>query len=104
MPAVIIDATPTSRAELRLAIQRALHSEPVLLADDALTRNDLLPIDRVQRRDPQGRPVNGLDVRGRPELFRLVMSGKTCVLIHVDAEGLRQALPSTKCQPVPRKR
>ncbi len=104
VPAVIVDPTPASRAELRLAIQRALHSAPILLADDALTHSDLLPIDRAMRRDPQGRPLNGLDVHGRPELFRLVKSGNSCVLVHQDSEGLRQTLPTTKCQPVARKR
>ncbi len=104
VPAVIVDPTPASRAALRLAVQRALHSDPILLADNALTHSNLLPIERVRRRDPQGRPLNGLDVGGRPELFHLVKSAEDCVLIHDDTEQLRQVLAATKCSPVPPKK
>jgi hypothetical protein len=103
-PALIVDPTPASRAELRLAVQRALHSDPIPLSDDALTRNSLLPIDRIPRRDAQGRLLNGLEIGHRPEAFRLVRSGKSCVLIHDDAEQLRQTLTQTRCIPAPRKR
>ncbi len=101
-PALITNPTPASRAELRLAVQRALHSDPILLADDALTRSSLLTIDRLPRRDSHGRLLNGLDVRGRPEQFRLVRTGGSCVLIHEDSEQLRQKLSSTTCQRAPR--
>ncbi len=82
-------------------MQRALHSGPVLLADDALTQSEMLSIDRGMRRDPQGRPLNGLDAHGRPELFRLVKTHDGCVLIHLDAGQLRQTLQSTTCRPAP---
>lgn len=103
VPAVIVDPTPATRAELRLAVQRALHSDPILLSDDALTRSDLLPIDRIPRRDSRGRLMNGLEIGRKPEMFRLVRSGQACVLIHDDAEQLRQTLQGTLCRPLPRK-
>jgi hypothetical protein len=103
LPALIVNPTPASRAELRLAVQRALHSDPVPLSDDALTRNSLLPIDRIPRRDAQGRLLNGLEIGNRPQMFRLVKNGKSCVLIHDDAEQLRQTLTATTCIPAPRR-
>jgi hypothetical protein len=103
VPALIVNPTPESRAELRLAVQRALHSDPVPLSDDALTRNSLLPIDRIPRRDAQARLLNGLEIGHRPQVFRLVKNGKRCVLIHDDAEQLRQTLTATRCVPAPRR-
>ena len=102
VPAVIVNPTPQSRAELSLAVQRALHSDPVLLADDALTQSSLLPIDRMPRRDSHGRLLNGLEIGRKPEVFRLVQSGSSCVLIHDDVDHLRQPLTATRCQPAPR--
>ena len=102
VPAVIVNPTPQSRAELSLAVQRALHSGPVLLADDALTQSSLLPIDRIPRRDSHGRLLNGLEIGRKPEVFRLVQSGCRCVLIHDDVDQLRQPLTATRCQPAPR--
>ncbi len=103
VPAWIVNPTPASRAELRLAVQRALHSDPIPLADDALARNSLLPIDRIPRRDAQGRLLNGLEIGHRPQMFRLVKNGKSCVLIHDDPEQLRQTLTATTCIPAPRR-
>jgi hypothetical protein len=104
LPALIVNPTPESRSELRLAVQRALHSDPIPLSDDALTRSSLLPIERVPRRDSQGRLLNGLEVGTRPQRFRLVKSGKSCVLIHDDADQLRQTLTATQCVPAPKGR
>jgi len=102
VPAVIVNPTPQSRAELSLAVQRALHSDPIPLSDDALTQSSLLPIDRMPRRDSHGRLLNGLEIGRKPEVFRLVKSGNSCVLIHDDVDHLRQALPATRCKPAPR--
>ena len=103
VPALIVNPTPESRAELRLAIQRALHGDLVPLSDDALTRSSLLPIDRIPRRDSQGRLLNGLQIGHPPQMFRLVKNSKSCVLIHDDAQQLRQTLTATKCMPEPRR-
>jgi hypothetical protein len=100
--ALIVDPTPQSRAELSLAVQRALHSDPIPLSDDALTQSSLLPIDRIPRRDSHGRLLNGLEIGRKPEVFRLVKSGGSCVLIHDDVDHLRQTLLATKCRPAPR--
>jgi hypothetical protein len=103
VPALIVNPTPASRAELRVAVQRALHSDPILLSDDALTHGSLLPIERIPRRDMRGRPLNGLEIGRKPEIFRLVRNGGACVLIHDDAEQLRQTLTATQCKAEPKK-
>jgi hypothetical protein len=86
---------------LILAVLRALHSDPIPLADDALTQRSLLPIDRIPRRDSHGRLLNGLEIGRKPEVFRLVKSGNSCVLIHDDVDHLRQTLMATRCKPAP---
>ena len=99
VPAVIVDPTPESRAELALAVQRALHSDPIPLSEDALTHSSLLSIDRMPRRDSHGRLLNGLEIGRKPETFHLIKSGKSCVLVHDDVEHLRQVLTAAKCKP-----
>jgi len=103
VPAVIVDPTPQSRAELSLAVQRALHSDPIPLSEDALTHTSLLPIDRMPRRDSHGRLLNGMEIGRKPEVFKLVKRGDACVLIHDDVEQLRQTLTATKCRAAPAK-
>jgi hypothetical protein len=102
VPAVIVNPTPQSRAELSVAVQRALHSDPIPLSDDALTQSSLLPIDRIPRRDSHGRLLNGLVIGRKPEMFRLVKNGNSCVLIHDAVDHLRQVLTATSCKPAPR--
>jgi hypothetical protein len=103
-PAVLTNPTPASTADLRLAVQRALHSDPILLAPDALTKTNLLSIDRFVRRDSAGRPLDGLNFGGRPEVFQLVRANKECVLVHVGVDPIRQTLRSATCAPLARKK
>ena len=88
-PAVIDKPTSESRAELARTVGGALHGAPVRLADDALTKDSLLIIER---------PHTGRDL-GKPEHFRLVKSGTDCVLVH-ERTGTRTPLASTTCRPV----
>jgi len=97
VPAVITNPTAESRAELSRVVSGALDGVTVTIADDALTREDTLIIERAVRRDAQGRPLTGRDT-GRPERFRLVRSGERCVLVH-ERTGRRWTLESTTCSP-----
>lgn len=94
LPAVIEQPTDASRAELRRVVNAVL-GMPVTLADDALTRESTLSIERTPIRDATGRRV---EVRERtaPELFRLVERGEQCVLIH-ERTKTESILSSTKC-------
>jgi hypothetical protein len=95
--AVITDATPQSRAELARVVSHALEGATVTLADDALTGDSTLIIQRASRRDAQGLPLNGRET-GRPERFQLVKNGPRCVLLQ-ERTGRRFELAATTCSP-----
>ena len=98
-PAVITAPTAGSRVELQRAVSLALNGAAVTIADDALTRDDALVVERAPARDPEGRPLTGRET-GRPEHFRLVTNGGRCVLVH-EGSGRRFTLAATTCSPVP---
>jgi len=100
LPAVIAEPSSRSRAELAGAVSAALHGVPVTLADDALTRESTLVLERARRRDESGLPVQGRDT-GIPERFRLVKSGAECVLVH-EGSGRRFTLQAASCAPLER--
>ena len=86
--AVIYKPTTESRAELMRAVSSALNGAPVTLADDALTRDSVLIIERAHT----GRDLD------KPEHFRLLKAGEQCTLVH-ERTGKRTTLASTSCQP-----
>ena len=88
VPAVIDHPTEESRTELAQAVSRALNAAPVRLADDALTRDSLLIIEKGH---------TGRDLE-KPEHFSLVKAGAHCVLVH-QRTGRRTTLASTTCRP-----
>lgn len=99
VPAVIVRSDTQSRSELQSAVRQALNRSSVTLADDALTRDSILTIEPLRLRDPQGGVAQGR-AQGRetrmPERFRLVKSGRHCVLIH-ERTGQRMELANTQC-------
>ena len=97
LPAVITSPNPKSRAELVRVVRQALNGAPLTIADDALTRDSTLIIERAPARGAEGAPLGGRD-SGRPEHFRLVQNGSRCVLVH-EASGKRFTLPSVSCWP-----
>ena len=97
MLAIIDKPTQESRAELAQAVSDGLNGASVTLADDALTRDSRLIIERAHPRDAIGVPLSGRD-RDKPEIFRLVKSGERCVLVH-ERTGKRTTLASTHCLP-----
>ncbi len=99
VPAVITNPTAESREELVRVVSRALDGAAVTIADDALTGESTLIVQRAVRRDAQGRPLTGRDT-DRPEHFRLVRNGLRCVLVH-ERTGRRWTLESATCSPQP---
>lgn len=97
VPAVITSPTPASRAELVRVVGRALNGAPVTVADDALTRDSALIIERSRPRNAAGVPLSGRQM-GRPEHFRLVKNDARCVLVH-ERTGKRFTLASATCAP-----
>ena len=96
-PAVIAAPTAQSRAELARAVAAAFNGQPVALADDALTRESTLTIERRTPPGPQGRAATGRTLE-RPEQFNLVLRGARCVLVRV-TDGREWPLDETRCVP-----
>ncbi len=97
LPALITHPTPEGRAELVRVLSRALNGAPVTIADDALTKDSTLIIERTLRRDAQGRPLDGRET-GRPERFQLVRNGSRCLLLQ-ESTGRRWRLAASTCAP-----
>ncbi|HEY2944440.1 MAG TPA: hypothetical protein VGN09_18555 [Vicinamibacteria bacterium] len=96
-PAVLTNPTAEIRAELVRTVSAALSTAPITIADDALTRESTLIIERTRPRDASGVPLSGRET-GRPEQFRLVKNGSRCVLVH-ERTGKRWTLESATCAP-----
>lgn len=79
-PAVIVNPTE-SRTELLDVLRQALNGRPLTIADDALTQDSLLIIERARPSGPGGRLLDGRELE-MPERFRLVTNTSTCTLIH----------------------
>lgn len=94
MPARIIDPTPESRAELETVVSGALGGE-VTLADNALTTDSRLIVERKVHRDVQHGRIMGRDP-GQPDQFRLIKQGERCMLVHVGS-GRQWELKQARC-------
>ena len=94
-PALIVDANQESHGEIVRAISNVLQVSSITIADDALTRDSVLLIERTSARDAGGQRLNGREL-GTPEQFQLVKHGDRCVLVHASS-GTRTVLPGTKC-------
>ena len=99
LPAVLTNPTAESRTELARRVSGALHGAPITIADDALTRDSTLIVERTRPRTPDGVLLNGRET-GRPEHFRLVKNGTRCVLVH-ERTGKRWTLKAATCSPFP---
>jgi hypothetical protein len=96
LSAYIVNPTKESRAELKKAVSKALNGIPVTLAEDALTNDDRLIIERKQHVDTQGNLIMGLETE-MPHQFRLVKNNGKCILID-QANGNRMELSRTVCK------
>jgi hypothetical protein len=97
VPALVVNPTPASRSALEAAVREASSGAPATLADDALTRESVLLLERAPARGPDGLPLSGRETRP-PERFLLVKRGPSCVLVH-EASGKSFALPGVECEP-----
>ena len=96
--ALLINPSEEARAELQRVISAALHGAPVRLAGDALTRDSVVTIDRVEPRTPDGTPFDGRQVGQRSQHFRLVRDGAHCFLIQQET-GKHWSLHRVTCKP-----
>ena len=95
--AVIVSPTSQSRAELARVVSTAFNGQPVMLADDALTRESVLTIERRTPPGPQGRAATGRTFDA-PERLHLVLRGSRCFLVRA-ADGREWELTEAQCVP-----
>ena len=96
-PAVLTSQTAQSHAELVRLVSAAMNGAPVTIAENALTADSMLIVERAQHHGAKDMNLSGRET-GRPEHFRLVKSGSRCVLVHQDT-GRRWTLESATCSP-----
>ena len=96
-PAVIAAHTAQSRAELARAASAAFNGQPVTLADDALTRESVLTIERATPPGAQGRAATGRTLE-MPARLRLVLRGGRCLLVR-ETDGREWELREARCVP-----
>jgi hypothetical protein len=94
-PAVLVDPTAESQAELARVVSSALGTSEVTISSSALTHDSALAIERTPLRDTTGQRVTGRDFE-KPEHFKLVKSGTRCVLVHVST-AKRYELEHARC-------
>jgi len=96
IPALIVDPNQASRSELMQVVSTALSVPDITLAADALTQDSSLLIERKTRQTLESSRLMGRDM-GKPETFRLVISGSKCVLVH-QKNGKRWTLKNSRCE------
>ena len=97
-PAVVAAHTERSRAELASVVSVAFDGPPVLLADDALTRDSVLMIERATPPGPQGRAATGRTLE-LPARLNLVLRGSRCFLVR-ETDGREWELREARCVPL----
>jgi hypothetical protein len=95
IPALLTNPGPDTHREIEQSISAALDGVDIAIAEDALTRNSTLTIERGMKRSIARSPEMGRDL-GRPEHFQLVIDGPQCVLVHAST-GLHWILKSSEC-------
>ncbi len=98
-PAVVAAHTEQSRAELNRVVSAAFNGQPVTLADDALTRESVLTVERTTPPGPQGRAATGRTLEA-PERLNLVLRGTRCFLVR-EADAREWELSEARCVPAP---
>jgi hypothetical protein len=94
-PALIERPTQQSKAELLRILGDAFYGRPVTIADDALTHDSVLVIERREPRGLEGSPAGGR-VLETPEQFHLVLRDAHCELVR-SSDGRRWTLTETRC-------
>jgi len=95
VPALLTNPGPDTREEIEQSISAALDGADITIAEDALTRNSALIIERGMKRSIERSPELGRDL-GRPEHFQLMIDGPQCVLVHAST-GLHWILKDAEC-------
>jgi hypothetical protein len=96
-PALIAAPDDASRAELLRVVTAAVGGQGITLADDALTRDSVLTLERRTPAGAQGQAATGRTLE-EPRQFRLVLRGTRCWLVR-DADAREWELREASCVP-----
>ena len=88
-------ADARSKLEIENVLSSALGGVDITIADDALTLESTLIMERGMHRSVDRAPALGRDL-GRPNHFQLVLDARQCFLVHQET-GLRWMLSQTEC-------
>jgi|APDOM4702015191_1054821.scaffolds.fasta_scaffold07960_2 hypothetical protein len=92
-----VDAACIAQAE---AFASEVAGVRVNLGPMAFDKGSQLVLGPTVARDPQGRPLDGRQRPGAPEVFELALVGGACVMKH-PASGRAVDLPACRCEPLP---
>jgi len=95
-PPLVLESSAQSRMALERGVATLLGRQ-VMLANDALTEDSTLVIERVAQRDPSGRKIE-TRVEFGPEIFRLRMQGTQCLLVRQRTQQ-SVVLDNVRCVP-----
>lgn len=98
-PAILVNSNDESREELRALVSRVLNGKPVTLADNTLTRNNRLTIERKAHKDMDGNRIMGVEMQ-MPHQFRLFKRGANCMLEYLK-DGSHWPLKHSQCEVIP---
>ena len=96
--ALITHSSEESVTELHSIVTEALNVKKILLARDALTQSSRLIINRKNHRSLQQGVVMGRSEE-MPEIFKLKLKGKKCILLH-PASNRSWPLLKSQCKAV----
>jgi hypothetical protein len=96
-PAIIASPTEQSRAELLRVVSAATNGQPVTLAEDALTRDSVLTLERRTPPGAEGRAATGRTLEV-PAQLKLVLRGERCLLVRIP-DGREWQLTEARCVP-----
>ena len=94
--AILLHASPAVQKELTATIAKMLGLKSVLLSTESFTKSSYLPFDRVKLRDQNGLMMQGLETE-KPQVFKLVMKGNTCWLLHLNTDK-RELVLNAQCK------
>ena len=94
--ALLLQVSPEVQKELTEMAAKMLGLKSVLLSAESLTKSSYLPFDRVKLRDQNGLAMQGLETE-KPQVFKLVMKGNSCWLLHLNTNR-RELLLSAQCK------
>ena len=97
VPALLTGFDSQAHAELESVVSEALGGQSVTLAEQALTQQSLLIIERQPTRTLQQPRVPGRELQ-MPERFRLMTDGTGCWLLQLSS-GARWPLQNASCRP-----